>query len=151
MGQFERLSEPGRIDLPALHSQQAVTDSPAPRAARQGAWRARAPLPIPRTEMAWAVAYRERVHLVGGYAEQRVDKPYHHAYDPTSDRWEELPQLPRGANHVGWRLAASGSMRSAASSNKTARRTMRPLRLMACAGRRSAASPKRTARPRAFR
>ena len=31
--------------------------------------------------MAWAVAYRNRVHLVGGYAEQRVDRPYHHAYD----------------------------------------------------------------------
>jgi hypothetical protein len=100
-GQFERLNQPGRIDLPALHSQQAVTDSPAPRAAQPGGWRARAPLPIPRTEMAWAVAYRNRVHLVGGYAEQRVDKPYHHAYDAASDRWEELPQLPRGANHVG--------------------------------------------------
>jgi hypothetical protein len=100
-GQFERLNQPGRVDLPALHLQQAVTDSPAPRAAQQGSWRARAPLPIPRTEMAWAVAYRNRVHLIGGYAEQRVDKPYHHAYDLAADRWEELPQLPRGANHVG--------------------------------------------------
>jgi hypothetical protein len=100
-GQFERLNQPGRVDLPAIHAQQAVTDSPAPRAAVPGVWRARAPLPIPRTEMAWAVAYRDRVHLVGGYAEQRVDRPYHHAYDPAGDRWEELPQLPRGANHVG--------------------------------------------------
>jgi hypothetical protein len=100
-GQFERLNQPGRIDLPEIHAQQAVSDSPAPRAAKAGAWRARAPLPIPRTEMAWAAAYRSRVHLVGGYAEQRVDKPYHHAYDPRTDRWEELPQLPRGANHVG--------------------------------------------------
>jgi N-acetylneuraminic acid mutarotase len=41
------------------------------------------------------------MHLVGGYAEQRVDRPYHHAYDPTANRWEELPQVPRGANHVG--------------------------------------------------
>ena len=100
-GQFERLNQPGRIDLPDLHAQQAVTDSPAPRAAQQGAWRARAPLPIPRTEMAWAVAYRDRMHLVGGYAQQRVDRPYHHAYDPATDQWQELPQLPRGANHVG--------------------------------------------------
>ena len=100
-GQFERLNQPGRVDLPELAAQHAVTDSPAPRAAAQGAWRPRAPLPIPRTEMAWAVAYRGRVHLVGGYAEQRVDRPYHHAYDPGADRWEELAQLPRGANHVG--------------------------------------------------
>lgn len=100
-GQFERLNQPGRIDLPATHLQQATTDSPAPRAAQQGVWRPRAPLPVPRTEMAWAVAYRGRVHLVGGYAEQRVDRPYHHAYDASADRWETLPQLPRGANHVG--------------------------------------------------
>jgi hypothetical protein len=100
-GQFERLNQPGRIDLPDTHAQQAVTDSPAPKAASQGRWTPRAPLPIPRTEMAWAVAYKNRVHLVGGYAEQRVDKPYHHAYTPSADRWDELPQLPRGANHVG--------------------------------------------------
>jgi len=100
-GQFERLSQPGRIGLPEIHAQQVVTDSPAPRASQAGQWRPRAPLPIPRTEMAWAVAYRNRVHLVGGYAEQRVDRPYHHAYDPVADQWEELPQLPRGANHVG--------------------------------------------------
>ncbi|MES2960171.1 MAG: galactose oxidase [Pseudomonadota bacterium] len=100
-GQFERLNQPGRIDLPAIHAQQAVKDSPAPQAPRPGSWRPRAPLPIPRTEMAWAVSYRNRVHLVGGYAEQRVDRPYHHAYDAAADRWEELPQLPRGANHVG--------------------------------------------------
>lgn len=100
-GQFERLAQPGRIDLPDLHHAHAVTDSPAPRAAQQGSWRALTPLPIPRTEMAWAVEYRGRMHLIGGYAEQRVDRPYHHAYDPRTDRWEELAQLPRGANHVG--------------------------------------------------
>jgi N-acetylneuraminic acid mutarotase len=100
-GQFERLREPGRIGLPDLHRQQAVTDSPAPAAATPGKWRPRAPLPIPRTEMAWATEYRGRVHLVGGYAEQRVDRPYHHAYDPKTDAWEALAELPRGSNHVG--------------------------------------------------
>lgn len=100
-GQFERLNQPGRVDIPEIHAQQAVTDSPAPRAANQGRWRPIAPLPIPRTEMAWAAEYKGRVHLVGGYAEQRVDRPYHHAYDPRADRWETLPELPRGANHVG--------------------------------------------------
>lgn len=100
-GQFERLNAPGRMDAPPLHFQHAVIDSPAPKAAQPGKWTPRAPLPIPRTEMAWAVEYRGRMHLVGGYAEQRVDKPYHHAYDAKADAWTELPQLPRGANHVG--------------------------------------------------
>jgi N-acetylneuraminic acid mutarotase len=100
-GQFERLNQPGRVGLPDIHAQQAVTDSPAPKAAAQGAWRPRAPLPIPRTEMAWAVEYKGRMHLVGGYAEQRVDKNYHHAYDPRSDAWETLAEHPRGSNHVG--------------------------------------------------
>jgi N-acetylneuraminic acid mutarotase len=67
----------------------------------QGKWRALAPLPIPRTEMAWAAEYKGRMHLVGGYAEQRVDKPYHHAFDARSNSWETLAELPRGANHVG--------------------------------------------------
>jgi N-acetylneuraminic acid mutarotase len=100
-GQFERLNQPGRIGLPDLHQQHAVKDSPAPAAAQQGQWRAKAPLPIPRTEMAWATDFKGRVHLVGGYAEQRVDRPYHHAYDPGTDKWETLAELPRGANHVG--------------------------------------------------
>lgn len=100
-GQFERLNQPGRMGLPEMHARQADIASPAPKAAQQGRWNPRAPLPIPRTEMAWAVAYRNRVHLVGGYAEQRVDRPYHHAYDPAVDRWDELAPLPRGANHVG--------------------------------------------------
>jgi hypothetical protein len=100
-GQFERLAQPGRVGLPEIHAQQAVTESPAPKAAMQGAWRPRAPLPIPRTEMAWAAEYRGRMHLVGGYAEQRVDRNYHHAYDPAADSWEMLAEHPRGSNHVG--------------------------------------------------
>jgi hypothetical protein len=100
-GQFERLNQSGRIDTPELHFQHAVTESPAPKAARQGKWRVLAPLPIPRTEMAWAAEYKGRLHVIGGYAEQRVDKPYHHAYDLRANSWEQLPDLPRGANHVG--------------------------------------------------
>ena len=41
------------------------------------------------------------MHVVGGYAEQRVDRPYHHVYDQTSDQWITAAPLPRGANHVG--------------------------------------------------
>jgi N-acetylneuraminic acid mutarotase len=100
-GLFERLNKPGRIDLPELALTQHFFDSPAPRAANPGKWMSRAPLPLPRSEMAWAVAHEGKMHIVGGYAEQRVDRPYHHIYDPPNDRWTEAEPLPRGANHVG--------------------------------------------------
>jgi N-acetylneuraminic acid mutarotase len=41
------------------------------------------------------------MHLVGGYGEQRVDRPYHQVYDPTRDQWVDAAPLPKGANHVG--------------------------------------------------
>ncbi len=52
--------------------------------------------------MAWAAADDAgRMHVVGGYAEQRVDRAYHHVYDAAADRWDAAAPLPRGANHVG--------------------------------------------------
>jgi N-acetylneuraminic acid mutarotase len=98
---YERLDRPGRTGPPPQTAQQHVTDSPAPKAANQGRWVARAPVPIPRSEMAWAVAEQGRMHLVGGYGEQRVDRPYHHVYEQAGDRWITAPPLPLGANHVG--------------------------------------------------
>ena len=56
-GLYERLQQPGRIDKPALAAQQNVFDSYAPRAAQPGRWIPRAPLPLPRSEMAWATAH----------------------------------------------------------------------------------------------
>ena len=100
-GLYERLQQPGRIDKPEVAAAQNVFDSPAPKAANPGRWMAKAPLPLPRSEMAWATECTGRLHLVGGYAEQRVDRPYHHVYDPASDRWTVAAPLPRGANHVG--------------------------------------------------
>jgi hypothetical protein len=41
------------------------------------------------------------MHVVGGYGEQRVYRPYHLVYDQASDKWLDAPFLPRGANHVG--------------------------------------------------
>ena len=100
-GQYEKLTEPGRIARPELAAVQAVFDSPAPKAAQQGRWSAKADLPLPRSEMAWATAHEGKMHIVGGYGEQRVDRPYHHVYDAASDRWTVAAQLPSGANHVG--------------------------------------------------
>jgi hypothetical protein len=78
---------------------QRVVASSAP-AGPAGRWTARAALPIPRSEMAWATVARGRMHIVGGYGEGAVNRDYHHIYDPASDQWLRGAQLPRGANHV---------------------------------------------------
>ncbi|GGF74361.1 hypothetical protein GCM10007301_37720 [Azorhizobium oxalatiphilum] len=78
---------------------QRVFDSPAPRGPA-GQWSPRAALPLPRSEMAWATAWAGRMHIIGGYGEGRVDRAYHHVYDPAGDRWFDAAPLPRGANHV---------------------------------------------------
>jgi N-acetylneuraminic acid mutarotase len=100
-GLYESLQRPGRIGLPEIAATQHVFDSPAPKAANPGRWIVKAPLPLPRSEMAWAVAHKERMHMLGGYGAQRVDRPYHHVYDPRRDEWIDAPPLPKGANHVG--------------------------------------------------
>lgn len=100
-GGYEQLKEPGAVPRPALADLQSVFDSPAPKAANPGRWTRRAALPLPRSEMAWATVMSGRMHLVGGYGEQRVDRAYHHVYDPQADRWLIASPLPLGANHVG--------------------------------------------------
>lgn len=100
-GMYESLKEPGRIGIPTEAATQHVTESPAKRANSPGIWKSKAPLPIPRSEMAWATVRDGRMHLLGGYGEQRVDRNYHHIYDPGLDQWLEGPLLPLGANHVG--------------------------------------------------
>jgi hypothetical protein len=57
---FERLTKPGRIGLPELATTQHVFDSLAPKAATPGRWMTRTALPLPRSEMAWAVAHAAR-------------------------------------------------------------------------------------------
>lgn len=98
---YERLNAAGRVERPELAQVQNVFDSPAPKATQPGRWSTRAVLPLPRSEMAWAVAMAGRMHLVGGYGEQRVDRPYHQLYDPARDAWTGAAPLPLGANHVG--------------------------------------------------
>jgi hypothetical protein len=100
-GLYESLQKPGRIGLPEAAATQHVTDSPAPKAANPGRWIVKAPLPLPRSEMAWAAAHADKLHLVGGYGEQRVDRPYHQVYDPARNQWTDAAPLPKGANHVG--------------------------------------------------
>jgi N-acetylneuraminic acid mutarotase len=75
--------------------------------------------------MAWATECTGYLHLVGGYAEQRVDHPYHHVYDPASGRWTVAAPLPRGANRVGvacmdgWLYAVGGFIEQKRRPHKT--------------------------------
>ena len=100
---YSHLTDP-KIKTPPLDTMklQQVFDSPGrPRPRSRAAGSRKAPLPLPRSEMAWATTLNNRMHVVGGYGEQRVDRPYHHVYDQASDKWLDAPLLPRGANHVG--------------------------------------------------
>ena len=62
-------------------------------------WDTRAPMPLPRTEVAAAAAGNEIV-VVGGFtidggASRRAD-----AYSPARDTWRRLPDLPVGRHHA---------------------------------------------------
>lgn len=98
---YARLRSGGEMTDHLMPEEEAerVTDSTAP-AGPQGRWSSRAPLPIPRSEMAWGTAWAGRLHVIGGYGEGRVDRTYHHVYEPADDRWYVAAPLPRGANHV---------------------------------------------------
>ncbi|WP_343074042.1 galactose oxidase [Microvirga zambiensis] len=61
----------------------------------------RADMPLPRSEMAWATVSGGRMHVVGGYGEDKFNGAYHTVYDPGHDQWYDAAPLPRGANHVG--------------------------------------------------
>lgn len=98
---YESLRQPGRIALPDQAVRQRVMRSPAPMAANPGQWLDRPALPLPRGEMVWAAELNGRMHLVGGYAEQRVNRDLHHVYDPAGERWLYAPPLPVGANRIG--------------------------------------------------
>ncbi len=99
---YSSLKDPKLSEFPREKAAiQHVFDSPAPKAANPGRWSARAPLPLPRSEMAWATVLDDKMHMVGGYGEQRVDRNYHQYYDPSTDKWLKTAELPRGANHVG--------------------------------------------------
>ncbi|MES2185912.1 MAG: kelch repeat-containing protein [Pseudomonadota bacterium] len=96
---FARLQGGTPHHLTPEQEAQRFVDSTAPMGPK-GRWLARAALPIPRSEMAWAAVALERMHVVGGYGEGAVNRDYHHVYDPRQDRWLNAAPLPCGANHV---------------------------------------------------
>jgi N-acetylneuraminic acid mutarotase len=100
-GLYANLHDPKITELPADAFAQRFIYSPAPKAEPQGQWTKAPPLPIPRSEMAWATAEGDRMHVIGGYAEQQVSRAYHHVYSATDKVWRQAAPIPRGANHIG--------------------------------------------------
>jgi hypothetical protein len=146
---FANLRGGGPHHLTPEQEAQRVTASPAP-AGPPGRWAARAALPLPRSEMAWATAAQGRMHIVGGYGEGQVNRAYHHIYDPLADRWLDGAPLPRGANHVavaaeGGRVYAFGGF---VEQNGVPMPTPTPTRSRATAGSRSRRCRGRAARRR---
>jgi hypothetical protein len=122
-GLYERLNRPGRTGLPDAAAVQHVFDSPAPKAANPGRWVAKAPLPLPRSEMAWAVAHDDKMHLVGGYGAQRVDRPYHQVYKPSATLGSRRRRCPRAPTMSASSCSTACSTPSAVSSSRIAGRT----------------------------
>ena len=62
-------------------------------------WRSRAPLPVPRTEVAAATVGRE-IAVVGGYVSSGGSSNEVDFYSPSSDAWRRGRDLPAGVNHA---------------------------------------------------
>jgi hypothetical protein len=107
-GLYANLKDPNITELPPDAFTQRFTYSPAPTADPAGRWTAGPPLPIPRSEMAWAAAEGNRMHVIGGYAEGEVARPFHHVFDASTNTWRQAAPIPRGANHIG--VAAAGGV-----------------------------------------
>jgi hypothetical protein len=113
-GLYASMNDPKVTELPPGAFEQRFTFSPAPKADPAGAWSEAAPLPVPRSEMAWATAENDRMHIIGGYAEQQVARPYHHVFDARTRQWQQAAPIPRGANHIGVAADAGAIMPLAA-------------------------------------
>jgi hypothetical protein len=62
-------------------------------------WQARAPLPLPRTEVASAVV-RSEIAVAGGFNADGSTSARVDAYAPATDRWRRLPDLPVTTHHA---------------------------------------------------
>jgi N-acetylneuraminic acid mutarotase len=62
-------------------------------------WQPHAPLPVPRTEVA-AAPFRVDIAVVGGYLADGSSTDDGDLYDPASNSWSRLPDLPVAVNHA---------------------------------------------------
>ena len=100
-GLYANLHDPNISELPPDAFEQHFTFSPAPKADRSGTWSEESSLPVPRSEMAWAAVENDRMHIIGGYANQQVAVTYHQVFDGRTKQWQQAAPIPRGANHIG--------------------------------------------------
>ena len=63
------------------------------------AWETRAPLPLPRTEVA-AATVRDEIVVLGGFTLDRGASTRVDAYSPARNSWRRLPDLPVGIHHA---------------------------------------------------
>src|SRR5215203_1537642 len=87
------MQSPGLLALAFL---TVATPSAAAPSAR---WESRAPLPVPRTEVS-AAAAGGRIIVAGGYLADGSSSARVDAFDPATDTWTRLPDLPFGVNHA---------------------------------------------------
>ena len=80
---------PGRLP------QFTATETPA---AAKG-WRALAPMPTPRSEVAVA-AVAGKIYVVGGFEGDGSPSDAVEAYDPVTDTWSEIAPLPEPRHHA---------------------------------------------------
>lgn len=64
-----------------------------------GMWEGRAPLIVPRGEVAVAEV-SGKIYVIGGFDGDRRSSAVVEVYDPTLDTWIEAAPLPRGLNHA---------------------------------------------------
>ena len=64
---FMQLRSGQAVPMPPEAEGQRFLYSSAPQSPAQGRWITRAPLPLPRSEMAWATAWDNKMHVIGGY------------------------------------------------------------------------------------
>ena len=68
-------------------------------------WRSGAPVPVPRTEVS-AAAVGGRIAVVAGFTADGSNSGRADAYDPGTNSWTRLPDLPSTVDHAsaaGWR------------------------------------------------
>jgi non-specific serine/threonine protein kinase len=93
------MSQPSRALNAPAGVRLALIAAFAVAATPPGAWRSEAPLPVPRTEVAAALAGNQIV-IVGGYLEDGSTSARVDLFDPTEGHWRTGPDLPEPLNHA---------------------------------------------------
>jgi len=92
--------------------------------AASNAWTTRAPMPLPRTEVA-AASVGSEIVVLGGFTIDRGASTRVDAYSPARNTWRRLPDLPIGVHHAmavgaGGRLYVLGGYTAAGTPLRTA-------------------------------